>query len=300
VRAYFPLLILAVASGCADKSPALAERGQYDTAVPTASVVAARPLASVSARKELVPMAAPAPNAASQDAAQGFQRKLIRSANLRIEVAHVDSAMRLVDAAMRSHDAVVANAQVSQISDKRSDATVSISVPANRFDETLAELRRIGRVRNENISTQDVSREYTDLEIRVGVKEETVVRLRSLLGTRAAKLADVLELERELGREIAELEQMKGERRFFDHQVAMSSISLTLFEPTPVAGPQITAPVTDALRQSLSVLGSSVATVIYVVTFLIPWVALVGLLWWTLTRLGVRWPIRNGRHILHS
>jgi len=229
-----------------------------------------------------------------------MQQKLIRSANLRIEVAHVDSAMRLVDAAMRSHEAVVANAQVSQISDKRSDATVSISVPAYRFDETLAELRRIGRVRNENISTQDVSREYTDLEIRVGVKEGTVVRLRSLLGTRTAKLADVLELERELGREIAELEQMKGERRFFDHQVAMSSISLTLFEPTPVAGPQITAPVTDALRESLSVLGSSVAAVIYFVTFLIPWIALIGLLWWTLTRLGIRWPIRNGRHILHS
>ena len=297
MRASSPLLILFVAAGCADHSR-VAERAEYKRV--TSLSATATPAAE--APNELAAMRSvpPAPNAAPQDAAQIVQRKLIRSANLRIEVAHVDSAMRLVDAAMRSHDAVVANAQVSQISDKRSDATVSISVPANRFDETLAELRRVGRVRNENISTQDVSREYTDLEIRVGVKEETVIRLRSLLGTRTAKLADVLELERELGREIAELEQMKGERRFFDQQVAMSSISLTLFEPTPVAGPQITAPVRDALRESLSVLGSSVATVIYLVTFLVPWIALVGLLWWTLTRLGVRWPIRNGRHILHS
>ena len=298
MRAYSLLLLLFVAAGCADRSPAL-ERQQYDTTVPTGSVVAATPRAEVA--KELVAMApAPAPNAPLQDAAHVTQRKLIRSAELRIEVAHVDSAMRLVDAAMRSHEAVVANAQVSQISDKRRDATVSINVPANRFDETLAELRRIGTVRNENVSTQDVSREYTDLEIRLGVKEQTVDRLRSLLGTRTAKLSDVLQLERELGRAIAELEQMKGERRFYDHQVAMSSISLTLFEPTPVGGPQIGAPVMAALRASLEVLGSSVAQVIYLVTFLIPWIALAGLLWWTLTRLGIRWPIRNGRHILHS
>jgi hypothetical protein len=250
-------------------------------------------------RKELAPMEAPAPNAPRQDAAQVVQRKLIRSANLRIEVAHVDSAMRLLDAAMRSHEALVANSQVSQITETRRDATVSINVPANRFDETLADLRRIGIVRNENVSTQDVSREYTDLEIRLGVKEETVARLRSLLGTRTAKLSDVLEVEEELGRAITELEQMKGERRFYDHQVAMSSITLSLFEPT-IGGPQIARPVAAALRASLAVFGSSVAQVIYVVTFLVPWIAFIGLLWWTLTRLGIRWPIRNGRHILHS
>ena len=295
MRAYSPLLILVVAAGCAAERSAPADQTELLSARARGYAPAAE------AHKELVAAATPpAPNAPVQDAAQVVQRKLIRSANLRIEVAHVDSAMRLIDAAMRSYEAVVANEQVSQISDKRRDATVSINVPANRFDETLTALRRIGTVRNENVSTQDVSREYTDLEIRVGVKEQMVDRLRSLLVSRTAKLADVLELERELGRAIAELEQMKGERRFYDHQVALSSISLTLFEPTPVSAPQIAAPVTEALRSSLNVLGSSVAGVIYLVTFLIPWIALGGLLWWALTRLGVRWPIRNGRHILHS
>ena len=41
-----------------------------------------------------------------------------------------------------------------------------------------------------------------------------VTRLRSLLTTRAAKLSDLVEVERELGRAITELEQMEGERRF--------------------------------------------------------------------------------------
>ncbi|HEY7394493.1 MAG TPA: DUF4349 domain-containing protein, partial [Gemmatimonadaceae bacterium] len=209
MRAYSPILILFLAAGCAKSDSPFAERGQYDESTPAASVAAmpapapvvatAAPRAVGMTRKELAPIEAPAPNAPRQDAAQVVQRKLIRSANLRIEVAHVDSAMRLLDAAMRSHEALVANSQVSQITEKRRDATVSINVPANRFDETLADLRRIGIVRNENVSTQDVSREYTDLEIRLGVKEETVARLRSLLGTRTAKLSDVLEVEEELG-----------------------------------------------------------------------------------------------------
>ncbi|HEY9226313.1 MAG TPA: hypothetical protein VIP11_06690 [Gemmatimonadaceae bacterium] len=42
------------------------------------------------------------------------------------------------------------------------------------------------------------------------------------------------------------------------------------------------------------------ATVIYFTTFLIPWIALVGVICWIGTRLGVRWPIRNSRRILQS
>lgn len=291
MRTYFRLLVLVAAAGCSnnlDSSPGVRDR---------AALAAAAPPPPADGRTAELVMASSARRA---PAPQSVERKLIRSANLRIEVKHVDSAMRLIDAAVRTREALVADARFSQTPDTRRDAVVSINVPASRFDETLADLRRVGTVRNENVSTEDVTRAYTDLEIRLAVKEQTVARLRSLLGSHTAKLSDVLDLERELGRSIAELEQMKGERRYYDHEVAMASISLTLFEPMIVGHPQIAEPITVALRRSLEVLGSSVAAVIYLVTFLIPWIALVGILWWTLVRLGVRWPIRNGRHILHS
>src|SRR6185503_21146634 len=99
---------------------------------------------------------------------------------------------------------------------------LTLRVPADRFAESLAALRSLGRVRVDNTNAEDVTRSYNDLAIRLAVKRDMVARLRALLSNRAARLSDLVEVERELGRAITELEQMEGERRFLDNQVALS------------------------------------------------------------------------------
>jgi hypothetical protein len=44
----------------------------------------------------------------------------------------------------------------------------------------------------------------------------------------------VLEAERELARVTEEIERMEGERRYYDQQIALSAIVVTLREPEPV------------------------------------------------------------------
>ena len=252
------------------------------------------------ARRAFADSRAPAAKPTAQAPAPVLQRKLIRSAELRIEVRDVAEAVRLVDNAARTHEAVTAGAHIVQVADKRRDGNLTIQVPAARFDVMLAELRQLGTVKNENVSTADVTKVYHDLETRLTVKQQTVTRLQGLLATRTAKLADILEVERELDRSIAELEQMKGERRYYDQLVAVSSISLALFEPPVVVRAQLSDPVKIALTKSLETLGTSAGAVIYLVTFLIPWIVLATIFWWILTRLGVRWPIRHVNRILES
>ena len=103
------------------------------------------------------------------------------------------------------------------------------------------------------------------------MKQQTVTRLRGLMENRTAKLSEVLEVERELGREVAELEQMKGEQRFYDRQIALSTVSLTLFERAPSQIAQATKPIADALHDSLEILGRSIGTVVYLTVALVPW-----------------------------
>lgn len=97
---------------------------------------------------------------------------------------------------------------------------------------------------------------------------------------RTAKLSEVLEVERELGREVAELEQMKGEQRFYDQQIALSTVSLTLFERAPSQIAQATKPIADALHDSLEILGRSIGTVVYLTVALVPWVLVVSAVSW--------------------
>lgn len=219
--------------------------------------------------------------------AAAVDRKTIRTAEMRIELDDVGGAIRAADSIAAAVQGFVANSQRSQGDDSYSEASLLMRVPADQFARALAALRGLGRVRVDNLSAEDVTRSYNDLTIRLAVKRDMVTRLRALLTNRAAKLSDLVEVERELGRAITELEQMEGERRFMDNQIAMSTIHVSFYH-APIAGPGgVLDPVTVALRDALKVLGRSLAGVISVTVFLIPW-GIIALVLWSLWRLRRR------------
>ena len=233
-------------------------------------------------RSRAVATAAPAAGQAPSAPATSFwaDQKLIRTADIRIQVHDVPAALRQADSIAQRAGALVADSHTTQDSDGKRTADVLLRVPSQQFASLLGALRGMGSIKAESIGTEDVTKEYADLETRLAVKEQTVARLRALLDNRTAKLADVLEVERELGRAVGELEQMKGERRYYDQRIALSTIRLTLFERLPSRVTQISKPIIDALASSLAVLGRSVGTIIFLVVALLPWVAIaLGIVW---------------------
>ena len=83
-----------------------------------------------------------------------------------------------------------------------------------------------------------------------------------------------------MDRVVGEIEQLLGEKRYYDHRIAMSDIELALHEPGAVVRLGLTDPIRVALRRSLEVLSLSVAALVYIVVFLVPWLLVVTLLWW--------------------
>lgn len=246
--------------------------------------VAMTPPAALAARADLVDARAQAPlRNVSRPAV--FNRKLIRTAELRIQVDDVTVAVRNAGRIAGMRDAFVADLRANGTDIGSQDAQLTIRVPAPRFDEALDDLRRLGKVRNELINGEDVSKEYADLETRLGVKQETVSRLRLLLANRTGKLAEVLEVERELARTVAELEQMKGERQYYDDRVAESSINVYLFDAQKIERSTFASAIGGAVGRSVESLTASVAGLTYYTVFLTPWLALVTLGWWSSRRL---------------
>jgi hypothetical protein len=213
------------------------------------------------------------------------EQKLIRSAELRMQVDRVPVAIQAADSIAKQRDALLADVRVTQDEHGRRGAQLIIRVPALRFAETIEALKRLGQVKTEALTTEDVTKAYTDLETRLSVKQETASRLRALLVSHTGKLSDVLDVERELSRVITEIEQMKGERRYYDQRIAVSSISVTLFEAGALLWPGVGSPIAGAFRRSLEALATSVSWLIYLVTFLVPWVLLATLLWWVAKRI---------------
>jgi hypothetical protein len=131
--------------------------------------------------------------AVTADASYWANQKLIRSGELRVLVKNVRRAIQLADSIGGRHGALLSGSRTSGDAQASHDAELQFRVPADRFTETVAALRTLGDVRNESMTTQDVTRDYADLETRLAVKTETVTRLRTLLATHTAKLGEVLQ-----------------------------------------------------------------------------------------------------------
>jgi hypothetical protein len=206
-------------------------------------------------------------------------RKLIRTAQVAIEVKSYEEAAEKVARVAESHGGYLADAQASRGAQDRRRGTLVIRVPAERFGAAYAELKGLGKVETETVSTQDVTKAYADLESRLRAKRDAEGRLREILRTRTARLSDVLEAERELTRVVEEIEQIEGERRYYDQQIALSTISAALHEPEAVIRIGALTPLVEALRDSLQVLAASTGALVYVTVLVLPWVAAAALVW---------------------
>lgn len=233
------------------------------------------------------PAAAPAPAApvndgfAEQKASVAWPgQRLVRQADMRIQVDDASAAARQIDGIARAHAALVADSHITQADRAPTDARVVVRVPADSFDAVVDALRRVGRVRSENTNTGDVTRQYTDLETRLAVTEETAAQLRGLLANRTGKLSDVLAVERELSRVVTELEQMKAQRREYDREVAMSAVTVTLFEPASTGLSAFRLTLVDSLSQVTDVLVESFSLLVKLVAFVVPWAIVCTTGWW--------------------
>jgi Domain of unknown function (DUF4349) len=205
--------------------------------------------------------------------------KLIRTGQVTLEVTTYGEAANQIAALARAHGGYVAGSQSDAPDGERRRGTLTLRIPADRFDAVFSGLKSLGKVLGDRVDVQDVTKAYFDLETRLRVKRDTEARLREILRTRTARLSDVLEAERELARVTEEIEGMEGTRRFYDEQAAFATVTVSLQEPRPVVRPGALEPLREALRDSLRQLARSAATVVYLAVFLLPWTILAAVPW---------------------
>lgn len=215
-------------------------------------------------------------------------QKLIRSAVLHIEVGDAEEAMSDVASIVAGLEGFVADSQLTRGTDGGVSSDIVVCVPWSSLDAAVSALKELGRVGYERLETRDVTMEYTDLETRLAVKREAAARLRQMLSSQTAKLEDLLAVERELNRVIEEIERHEARKRYFDRQVALSTITLQLTDQKTASGPAVLAPIGEAFGRAVEVLVFSVSTLVYVLTFLVPWLCLAAALWWLVRRFRPR------------
>ncbi|MCY4111350.1 MAG: DUF4349 domain-containing protein, partial [Chloroflexi bacterium] len=115
-----------------------------------------------------------------------------------------------------------------QQDDPRRVSTITVRVPVEAFDATLAALRNVGaEVIDEDIQSQDVTAQYTDLTARLRNATAAEQQLRDIL-TRAQTVTDTIEVQRELTQVRERIEVLQGQLNVLTNQTTLATIVLRL------------------------------------------------------------------------
>ncbi len=105
----------------------------------------------------------------------------------------------------------------------------TLRVPVNEMDGFLERLSAIGEVTNKQLSANDVTDQYTDIDSRIAVLEARKARLMTHLQT-ATEIDDIISIEDQIADTIAELENLQGNKRSMDTQIDYVLVDVTLTE----------------------------------------------------------------------
>jgi Domain of unknown function (DUF4349) len=167
---------------------------------------------------------APPPPAAMPDSPD---RKMVRTDSLYLVVKHPAEAAEQVRQLASRLGGFLVTSEVSGDADAAS-ASVTIRVPAPRFEEARAAIRKLGlRVESERVEAQDVTRQYVDQEAHLRNLRAEEQQYLTIL-KHAATVKDTLEVSEKLSDVRGEVEQQQADFEALSKQVETVAITVSL------------------------------------------------------------------------
>ena len=212
--------------------------------------------------------------------------KMIKTVNITMETTDFDKSISELSSLVGKYNGYFESSNISHnnyVNKQRlKNANYSIRVPKSNLDTTISSLASIGNIIHENLSKQDVTKSYTDMESRLKVLELKEERVLNLLA-KADKMEDIILLENQLGETIQQKENIKANLISLDDQIDYSTIYLNLQEVSKLSpGEDSKTPfmtkLLNAFNDSLYSFGNSMSDFIIAFVYLLPYLIILGVI----------------------
>lgn len=154
-------------------------------------------------------------------------RKVIQESYLSLQVRNVrETADKII-----SYSQTIGGYMVNSFLQNPGESptgNITVRVPAKQIDETLQFLRSLAiKVVSENLSGQDVTDQYVDIDARLATLNKTKAKFEDTL-ERAAEISDILNIQREIINLQQQIDNLKGQQQFLDKSAQMAKITIYL------------------------------------------------------------------------
>ena len=169
------------------------------------------------------------------ETAEVQDQKIIKSASLAFETQELDATHRKILQLAQQYKGIVQEDNSGKSYD-RIYRNIIIRIPSENFQKIVDGISDgVKYFDRREISRQDVTEEFVDIEARLKAKRELEKRYLELL-RQAKNVKEMLEIERELSLIREEIEAKQGRLQYLQSRVSMSTIAIEFYKTTAETG----------------------------------------------------------------
>ncbi|CDO02864.1 hypothetical protein BN988_01344 [Oceanobacillus picturae] len=159
------------------------------------------------------------------------ERKIIYTANLRLEVKEYQQAVDEIESQVADFNGYIVDSSTYGSSEESSTSGhITARIPQERFQEFIQLVEEgAGKLLESNVSGQDVTEEYVDLESRLKSKRVVEERLLSFM-EKAEKTEDLLTISSDLAKVQEEIEQVTGRMNYLRNKADLATVQIDIEE----------------------------------------------------------------------
>lgn len=159
-----------------------------------------------------------------------IQRKIIQRANLQLRVNDYTLAQANIEGKVKKYGGYIVESSIYHDEKSLINGYLIARIPAEHFESFLADTEKEAtNVIERNVSGEDVTEQYIDLDARLSSKKVVEERLLNFL-QKAEKTEDLLKISADLAIVQEEIESLVGMRNYLNNQTALSTVEISLME----------------------------------------------------------------------
>lgn len=161
------------------------------------------------------------------------QLNLVKKAQLTLVIENIDQTIQAITRLIRTQQGDILNLEKLYPTEpgSRQTASLSIRIPQQQLDDVLTQLTKLGVVRQQSQTAEDVSSQLVDFKARLRNLRRSEEMLLQIMG-RSGSVGDVLKVSQELSGVRESIEQIDGQLTNLQSQVTYSTITIALEQQT--------------------------------------------------------------------